>query len=397
MREFSRFRGRFAHGPAVGAALAAVLGALAAGCAQQTPPPMAKASEPVPLAAIRTDALAPVADVHAAQLAAPKLSLRDRAPLHYVVRRGDTLWAIAGYFLRDPWQWPALWYENPQIRNPHLIYPGDRLQLVWINGRPRLTAEATDRLHPKVRQTALAAATPAIPYAAIRNFLNGPRLVDADEIEHAPYVVEFTGAHLIGAEGNGIFVKHLPPHAPAIWALAHIGKAYVDPDTGERLGYEAAPVGRATLLSAGAPAKMRITDSDRETQIGDRLLPVTAEDFHADFYPHAPRGDIDGSIISVFGGVQEVGEQQIVTLDRGSADGLDAGAVLRIMQAARNVPDPYGAAGSSVRLPPQPAGLLMVFKASKHLSYALVMDVTRPVHVLDRIAPPASSSSLPRG
>lgn len=401
MREFSCFRMRFGGRSVAPALISALLALCVVGCAGQArvPAPVVTAAPAKDNSAgIQTAAMTPVSDLSQARAAAPEVSLREDAPLRYVVKKGDTLWAIAGYFLRAPWQWPALWYENPHIHNPHLIYPGDVLKLVWVNGHPRLTADAgIRRLRPHVRVSELQQATPAIPYAAIRNFLNGPRLVDADEIDGAPYVVEFTGAHLIGAEGDGIFVKDLPDTAAPVWALVHIGKAYRDADTGNLLGYEAIPEGQATLARAGKPATMQITDSDRETQIGDRLLPVTAEDFHAAFVPHAPTGPIDGSIISVFGGVIEVGQHQIVTLDRGSNSGLDAGTVLRIMQAGRTVPDPHGPAGSSVHLPPQPAGLLMVFKVSPHLSYALVMNETRSIHVLDRIAAPSASSGLPRG
>ncbi len=399
MREFSGFRARFGYGTVASTLIAPLLTLCLVGCAgpQARPAPTVAATSAAS-SSIQTAPMTPVDDLGRARAVAPGVSLRKDAPLRYVVKKGDTLWAIAGYFLRAPWQWPALWYDNPYIHNPHLIYPGDVLKLVWVNGRPRLTeAAGVERLQPHVRESPLQQAAPAIPYAAIRDFLNGPRLVDADEIDKAPYVVAFTDAHLIGAEGDGIFVKHLPSDAAAVWALVHIGKAYHDADSGALLGYEAIPTGRTVLDTPGKPATMRITDSDRETRIGDRLLPITAEDFHAEFVPHAPKGAIDGSIISVFGGLKAVGQHQIVTLDRGGSGGLDAGTVLRIMQAGRMVPDPHGPAGSSVRLPPQPAGLLMVFKVSPHLSYALVMNETRSVHVLDRVAAPGPASQLPRG
>ena len=391
MREFNGFRARFGARAGVRLVAVVLLPVLAAGCAdraQKRSAPAIPAAGEQPAQTLQRQTLRPVEDGRRAA-ASSRLSLHADVPLHYVVRKGDTLWAIASYYLRDPWEWPQLWYDNPQIKNPHLIYPGDVLDLVWVNGHPRLTNRGgTRRLEPHVRHLPLNQATPGIPYAAIRDFLEGPRLVDAEEIARAPYVVDFTGAHLIGSAGDGVFVKNLPPDPATVWQIVHIGKQYRDPDTGEVLGEEAIPTGRCTLQRSGSPARLLITRNDRETSIGDRLLPVTADSFHADFFPHPPPHAIDGSIISVFGGVTEVGEHQIVTLDRGSKDGLDAGTVLRIMQAPKRVPDPLGVADSTVLLPAQPAGLLMVFKAAPHLSYALVMNVTKPVRVLDRVAAP---------
>lgn len=390
MSKFNRFGGARVSKVA-GLTLAATV---VAGCASHAPalapsapsPTTATANPPATLvidepAQATPTALAP---------AAPGVSLRPNAPLRYVVKRGDTLWDIAGYYLRAPWQWPALWYDNPQIKNPHLIYPGDVLKLSWVNGQPRLTrASGTERLEPRVHSLPLEQATPSIPFAAIRDFLNGPRVVDADQIQRAPYVVAFVGGHLIGSAGVGVFVKNLPKSHRVNWEIVHIGKPYHDADSGELLGYEAIPTARAQLRKFGAPALLGITKSDRETQAGDRLLPVAAEEFRPRFVPHAPPRPVDGSIIAVFGGVTEVGQHAIVTLDRGSNAGLDAGTVLRILQAPRDVPDPYGGADATVTLPPQPAGLLMVFQAEPRLSYALVMDETLPVHVRDRVAAPS--------
>lgn len=390
MRESSCFRVRFG-------ACTVFLTVMLAGCAQNpptpTPPPAA------PAASIQTTPLKPVQSIERARAAAPGMSLRHDAPLRYVVKKGDTLWGIAGRFLNKPWQWPVLWYGNFYIHNPHLIYPGEVLKLMWVNGRPRLgsTRTKTEVVHPRVYVTPEQQSVPTIPYAAIRLFLNGPRVVDADQIDSAPYIVTFTRPHLIGSAGDGIFVKNLPQKAKPVWSLVHIGKAYHDADSGELLGYEAIPVGRALLRKAGSVATMRITRTDREAQIGDRLLPIVVKEFHANFFPHAPKGPVDGSIISVFGGLNEIARHQIVTLDRGSRNGLDVGTVLRIYQPGRDVPDPHGGAGSTVHIPAQPAGLVMVFKVSTHISYALVMKETRAVHVLDRVGAPGPSSNLPRG
>lgn len=325
-------------------------------------------------------------------VAASNLSLRHDVPLRYVVKKGDTLWDIAGYYLRDPWEWPQLWYDNSQIKNPHLIYPGEVLTLVWVNGRPRvMPAMTTKRLEPQVRRLPLSRSTPSIPYSAIRAFIQGPRVVDAAQIDRAPYVVAIGNNNLVGSTGAAIFVKGLPPHAAHLWDVVHIGKVYRDPETGATLGYEAIPTGRCRLEKHGQIARMRIIRNDRETMVGDRLLPIAKHHFRSRFFPHSPKRMVNGSIISVFGELNEAGPLDIVTLDRGASDGLDPGTVLLAMSPARKVPDPYGGAESVVSLPPQRAGLLMVFKTAQHISYALVMKVKKPIEVLDRVVSPTST------
>lgn len=369
---------------------------LAAGCAS-TPPaqtaPVYSRSDEAPT--IETVSVEPVSTAGEARAAAGSLSLREDAPLHYVVKKGDTLWGISSYFLRDPWQWPELWYVNGKIANPHLIYPGEVLTLVLVNGRPRLARDSDlslERLSPRVRVESLDDALPAIPIEAIRNFLRGPRVITEDEARRAPYVVEFTGEHLTGAEANGVFVKNLPDKpatAAYSWAVVQVGDPYRDPETHELLGYEAIPAGEAELRKPGAVATMALTKSSREVLVGDRLLPIEPENFGSSFYPHAPAAPVDGRILSVFDGLTQIAQYQIVALNRGSNHGVDVGTVLQIDQAGRNVRDPYGT--QAVTLPDQYAGLLLVFKVTPKLSYGLVMKADRPLHVLDKVRNPAPS------
>lgn len=397
MSKFNRFalRGCSRH-PVLRGLLAGGCAMGLAACAAQHPAPAPKPAPTAaqPAAAIHTEALTPVTDVRSAQAAAPSLQLRERAPLRYVVKKGDTLWGIAGYYLKNPWQWPVLWYDNPQIKNPHRIYPGDVLKLVWVAGQPRLTTTGEDEtLRPHVRTEALKNATPTIPFAAIRTFLNGPRVVDAQQINSAPYVIAFSGEHLIGSAGEGAFVKGMTDTARRDWQIVHIGKTYRDPDTGEILGYEAIPTARAALRKPGSPALLDVVSNERETLVGDRLLPRLALTYEPDFVPHPPARAVAGSIIAVFNGVTQVGQHAIVTLDRGTDAGLDAGTVLQIMQDARTVGDPHGPPDSHIVIPPQPAGLMMVFEATPRVSYALVMAITQPVRVLDRFVPPEQPGS----
>ncbi len=335
-------------------------------------------------------AVATLADADQARAFAGDLSLREDAPLRYTVKKGDTLWDIAQHFLRDPWQWPELWYTNSQVRNPHQIYPGDVLSLVSVGGRTRLAFDGTvDRLSPRIREAALDASLPAIPIEAIRNFLRGPRLVTLEETRRAPYIVAFADERLAVGANSDVYVKNLPAEVAYNYAVVRVGEPYRDPDSGALLGYEAIPTGEAELREPGTPAQMRVTKSNREVLVADRLLPIEAESFDANFYPHPPTTDINGRIISVYDGLSQISQYQIVALNRGTEQGLDPGTVLDIYQPGRRVPDPYGK--GTVTIPEQRAGMLMVFKVTPMLSYGLVMNATRPLHVLDKVAKPSSS------
>ncbi|MDB5987514.1 MAG: LysM protein [Nevskia sp.] len=363
----------------------ALLGALGA-CASD-PQSGALSSSTPPAVAADSGPIMPLSSAADASASSGTLSLREDAPLRYVVKKGDTLWSIANYFLRDPWQWPQLWYTNGQVKNPHLIYPGDVLSLIMVDGHPRLAGpDVVEHLSPQVRNLSLDQALPAIPIEAIRNFLKGPRVLTEDEIKKAPYVVEYTGEHIDGSANNSVYVKKLPKDPATSWAIVQIGDEYKDPDTSERLGFEALPAGEGEIRTSGDPAEMLITKSNREVMIGDRLLPIETQRFDSNFYPHAPLKPVDGRIISVFDGVIEIPQYQIVALNRGSKAGLDPGTVLSIFQTGRVVPDPYG--NKPVQLPEQYAGLLMVFKVTPKVSYALVMSATRPAHVYDKVHQP---------
>lgn len=402
MGKYNASSERFDRARAARALAAGLLAALAAGCADDSTstavasaaPPPAEPVQPPPDDANAT--VTGVTDINQATAAAGDLSLRSDAPLHYRVKKGDTLWGISSYFLRDPWQWPALWYTNGQIANPHLIYPGEILTLVMVNGRPRLTL-AEDRLHPRIRSEDLDNAVPAIPIDAIRAFLRGPRLITEDQAKHAPYVVEFTDEAIIAGQNNGIYAKNLPDNGVPDWAVVKVGDPYKDPDNGDLLGYEALPTGEAQIIKWNHDAsEMMLTKStNQEVQIGNRLLPLEPESFKADFYPHPPANPVDGTIIDVYGGVGEISQYDIIAINRGSRDGLDPGTVLSIYQRGRSVSDPYGS--GKVKLPEERAGTMMVFKVTERLSYALVMSETRPAHKLDKVRKPTPAPRYSAG
>lgn len=313
--------------------------------------------------------------------------LNSDAPLRYVVKKGDTLWGISTRFLADPWQWPELWYVNGQLANPHQIYPGQVLELYNVNGRTVLArGDDLERLGPQIRESLLGDSLPAIPIDAIRNFLKGPRAVDLETLNAAPYLLAFADEHIIGAANMEVYIKNLPNDSDTLFSTVRRGVTYIDPDTKELLGYEAIPSGEVEVQRFGAPANGMLTKSSREILPGDRLLPPEAENYQANFYPHVPTQAVGGKIISVYDGVSEIAQYQIVAMNRGSKHGLEPGHVLSIYQAPRAIKDPV--TNKPDVLPAQNAGLLMVFKTMPGISYGLIMEATRAVHVLDRVEKP---------
>lgn len=359
-----------------GASLAMALAA----CAQQ------------PERTISAPSMAPAPAAVAAPMPQQSVSepvqVREDAPLRYVVKKGDTLWDIAAYFLREPWQWPEIWYVNDEIANPHLIYPGDVLTLIWRDGRQVVMRELpTDRMGPMVREMPLADPIPTIPIDRIRDFLKGPYVADEDELDRAPYILAFGESHLIEGEGSTVYLRRLPEQDVSDAYLAiRRGDKYVDPVTGRFLGWEAIPVADIQIEAAGDPGTGLISRSYREARAGDLLVEPPQQSFDANFFPHAPNAGVDAFIISVFDGVSQIGQYDVVALNRGAEDGLEPGHVLDIYQAGRKARDPY--TGRQVLLPERYAGNLMVFKVESKVSYALIMKATLQMHVLDRVREP---------
>lgn len=324
--------------------------------------------------------------------AAEPVELNPAHPERYTVVKGDTLWDIAGRFLREPWLWPEVWHVNPQIRNPHLIYPGDTISLTYRDGRPLLSLERGTRdvkLSPTVRSTPLDTAIPAIPIDAIRQFLTNPYVVDAGELDQAPYIVAHAGEHIIGGAGNRVYVRAIPNEDQQRFDVVRPGGPYRDADTGEVLGYEALYIGDAALESPGDPATLELVRAEQETLEGDRLIPSVADKPLTTFYPKAPDRPVEGSIIAVLGGVTQIGQYQVVVLDRGGADGLEPGDVMAIDTLGETISDDVSPKRwDKVKLPNEEAGHLMVFRTFPRVSFALVMDASRAIHVTDRVRNP---------
>ena len=321
-------------------------------------------------------------------------------PDRYVVVKGDTLWDIASRFLNDPWLWPQVWQINPKIRNPHLIYPGDVIVLYYVDGKPYLTLEGvagvvppkeieTVKLTPQVRYESLDKAIDTIPRSAIGPFLYRPRVVTKEEIDNAPYIVSSYEEHLISGTGNRVYARKVTDNSIAQYGVIRPGEVYRDPETKEVLGYEVIRVAAARVVRGGDPTTLTLVDAKREVLNGDLLLPSEEGELDFNFFPQPPRDKINGTIISVFDGVSQIGQYNVVVLNRGKRDGLIPGHVLAIYQSGKEVPDPQARASTSwVTLPDERAGVLMVFRTYEKVSYALVMRATRAIHVYDRVTNP---------
>ncbi|MGE0079802.1 MAG: LysM peptidoglycan-binding domain-containing protein [Thiohalomonadaceae bacterium] len=326
-------------------------------------------------------------------------AIRDNAPVTYVVKKGDTLWDIASTFLASPWRWPEVWHVNPQVRNPHLIYPGDVLVLSYVDGKPRIQVQGgvrdglppTDlpvvKLSPRVRVEPLERAIPTIPYDAISQFLIRPRVVTLEELERAPYVVSAQAEHLIGSPGYPVFVRGLGETDLKNFNVVRLGEAYVNPDDKDDiLGYEAIRVADARVQRLGDPATVLLQNATRETLAGDRLLPATDGFVEQNYLPHAPAHEVEGRIVGAMGAVSQIGQFQVVVISKGARDDMEPGHVLAVYQAGGIARDPI--AREEVRLPRERAGTLMLFRVFDRVSYALVMDATRAIHMHDVVTNP---------
>ena len=313
------------------------------------------------------------------------LALKPDHPETYVVKKGDTLWDISNVFLKDPWHWPQLWHTNPQIKNPHLIYPGDVLNLVYVNGQPQLVlSRGRDiKLEPEVRATPIERAIPAIPLEAINAFLNRGRIVEPGLMEKAPYVLSGKEGHLVGGAGDEIYGRGTFTAATeSSYGIFRKGEVFVDPDSKEVLGVQALDIGLGKLLSVEKDvATLALNRSTQEVRRGDRLLPEEERQINANFFPSAPEQDLKGRLLAVEGGVSQIGFMSVVVISKGAREGLKEGNLLAIYKTGETVSDPLN--NDVVKTPDFRAGLLMVFRVFDKVSYGLVLRAERPLKVND--------------
>jgi hypothetical protein len=319
------------------------------------------------------------------------VELNEDVPDVYIVKKGDTLWGISGMYLKQPWLWPELWDVNPQIDNPHLIFPGDELYLTWVDGKPRLRLRRGRdvKLSPTMRVSPLDLAIPIIPLDQIGAFLLRHRILDAQDLNDSAYIVAGSQEHLLSASGDRIYGRGHFPEGERAYGIFRPGDTYVDPLTDELLGYQAQDIGNAKLLSSNADeiTELEVTRITEEVRITDRLLPMEERILDATFHPRAPEETIeDGFMIAVDGGVSQIGTTDIVVLNKGKRDGLEIGQVLAIYQAGELVFDKV--AQENVQLPDTRAGLAMVFEAFEKASYAIVLKSNRALKIMDKVKNP---------
>ena len=341
-----------------------------------------------------------LAPAHAFAQAAGNLAqyVRSDHPDVYTVVKGDTLWDISGRFLERPWLWPEIWEVNPQIENPHLIYPGDRIHFVYVDGQPRLQLErgaagrtfrmspGDGKLSPQIRATPLESAIPAISLEAIQGFLVQNRVVEPEVLEFAPYVVQGDSERLVLGAGDRLYVRGELDDTDS-FNFVRKGPIYVDPETREVLGREATYIGLGQIdAQQGDISTMTVLSSRERVQIEDRVLPTEQRRVDSTFFPKAPEGDVEGEIISVFSGVTQVGQYDVVVLNRGLREDIDVGHVLAIYKKGALARDRV--AKETIRLPSERAGLLMVFRSFEKLSYGLVLQAERALSVGDEVRNP---------
>jgi len=350
--------------------------------------------------------------------------LRADHPDTYTVRSGDTLWDISAKFLSKPWLWPEIWQANPQVRNPHLIYPGDVLNLSFING-PRL------KLEPSAHREA--EAVPAIPLDQLHMFLKDMRVMDSNAVSSAPYVVGFEEARLRGAVGQNLYVRGLKSAPGQRWAIVrstHVFRGYEQDDAsdagngivahdmdsnvamvrspwsedsrgdghysrGDDLGVEVSVIGTAEMLRDGDPSTLLLLDATQEIRAGDRVMPIDDTPYDPYFYPHAPQAvPANARVIDLADALDAAGRRQVVALSIGAKDGVDNGQTYAIFQSGETIHDDVASnswnrgVGENVTLPAEFVGHVMVFRTFDRVSYGLIMDGLRPVHRGARLAMP---------
>ncbi len=365
--------------------------ALLTACASHKPPP--PAAPPAP-----ATSPAPVTAPAPAPETAP-LPVKKTAPVRYVVKKGDTLWSISAHFFSNPWLWPEVWYENHYIADPHLIYPGDVITLkggaltVSRNGTVVKSTLPFRQLKPRITRTPLSKAVPTIPYDEISDLLSKPRVMTAEDYDKAPYVLRSVNGQMLAAAPDSVYVrgtKLKDANTGADYAVVRKEKPLYDPNNRTLLGYEVLYMGQGRLMDTHDPAILKLTASTQEITPGNRLVAVDSGTVPAQFPLLTPKSAINGQIIDVIGGLGEVGQYQVVVLDRGSKDQLEMGDVLGIEKTGKKINDPYaqGNMHHEVELPNQHVGELVVFRVFDRVSFALVMHATHPVSIGDTVTNP---------
>ena len=360
------------------------------------------ASKPDPVSVIEPEQIETAATE---KVAVPAKEIRVKAshPRQYTVKKGDTLWGISSLFLQDPWFWPEIWQKNTQIQNPHLIFPGDVLTLVYVGGQPQILVNEAQhkavqqdsgelpvkKLSPGIRTKSLQASIPSIPGDAIRQFLSKPRVVTREQLDNAPRIIASDEEHLILGHGDRVYIRGEIDKERVRFSVFRPGDELRDPVSNDLLGYEAKYSGNVHIISYDDPATGDLTYSAREVLIGDRLLPEDKSKLENLFFPHIPDKDVDAQIISLYDALFGVAQYQIVVINKGERDGMEVGHLLATFTQGDVVRDRFDKRRSEpVHLPNERSGLLMIFKTFDRVSYGLTLESKRVIHNNDFVHTP---------
>jgi len=331
-----------------------------------------------------------------------EIRVKASHPRQYTVKKGDTLWDISSLFLQDPWYWPEIWQNNAQIKNPHLIFPGDILTLVYVNGQPQILVNdaahkeiqqtsglPVKKLSPSIRTKALQASIPSIPGDAIRQFLSKPRVVTKEQLENAPRIIGSQGGHLILGTGSRVYIRGELDKERVRFAVFKPGDELIDPKSGDLLGYEAKYAGDVHITTYDDPASGDLTYTEREVLIGDRLLPEDKSKLENMYFPHVPDKNIDAQVVSLYDALFGVAQYQIIVVNKGESDGMEVGHLLASFTQGNVVRDRFDKRSSKpVQLPSERSGLVMIFKTFDRVSYALTLESERVIHKNDYLHTP---------
>jgi LysM repeat protein len=342
-----------------------------------------------------------------AQAGVPLAALAPNAPDRYTVKRGDTLWDLSNMYLTSPWRWPELWGMNKdQVKNPHLIYPGQELLLIKDGSHARLQVAGagapdgdptTEKLEPRIRdQEAQRLAIPSIPNRLIEPFLSQPLVLEPGALDSAPRIMATQEGRVYVGRGDEAYARGVAAGSALNFNVFRPLKPLYDPDDKIRkkpIAYEAFYLGTANMVRPGEVAKVRIDTSKQEIGIGDRLLPIDRQKLES-YVPKRPSGQIEARVISIYDGVRYGGGGQIITINRGTNDALVIGDVLQLWRMGATVLDRTAPRREYVKLPDEQMGLAFVFRVFPTISYALIQRGTTPVEVGDRAANPGDNLSV---
>ena len=331
-------------------------------------------------------------------------TLRSDAPARYEVQSGDSLWTIANRYLTHPWEWKSLWHANPQIKNPDRLYPGAIIELRYHQQSPYLTvlSNGTIKLSPHVRPMPLQEAIPSIPLSDIKPFLNGSLILDRDSLTDAPFVIAFMTEHMLGGQGDEVYVKNLcpydynlPPGVTISYAIYRRCGEYHDAITKRFLGYKATLIAYAELVRGGDPSTILITDIIQGVKLQDNVMPNNHPDFDLFFEPKAPSVPVHGSIIDLLGDFNQGAVGLVAVIDRGKDAGLQDGDILGVYSKPRQVQNSAyrydqkpPCQSPCVRIPPERIGEVMIFRTFTHASIGLVVRSIRNITRFDTVTNP---------